>query len=96
MSQVDRIILEEKMSTVYRAVIHCDRRDSGKCHGLIEVSASGPHIAPNAVHRAARDKGWTRGYRASGTVDVCPGCQTPEERAMIRSDAVADKEAVTP
>jgi hypothetical protein len=68
------------MSLIYRVVAHCDRKDSGHCHGLLEVS-SAVEGRLHRVYTVLDDKGWYRLLTAEGEADVCPGCQTPEEKA---------------
>lgn len=80
------------MSYVYRVVAHCDRRDSGRCHGLLEVSSTQASSLAR-IHGRLHERGWLR-TRVPGTpeglADVCPGCQTTDERTVAVAAARAN------
>ena len=86
MTQINRVVLEERpMSTLYRMLVHCDRKDSGKCYGLKEYTSPDRIGLARAADRFVAEEGWLRGYRQGSTYDVCPGCQTADERKTIHA-----------
>ena len=79
-------IAKAKPEHLYRAVIHCDRGDSGKCHGLMEYSSPDRIDAGPGVRPRLPGQGVAAGLPGQRDLRRVPGCQTSEERAMIRSE----------